>query len=836
MKPIDLIRLIRLHIVILILVPLLLAGVVAFLTRKPVYLFSSETTIYTGIASGGSVDMDKGFNFFATNTAFDNLINVVKARETQVDVGIHLLAQHLMMTKHDTKFLSYKSFNDLQRITPGYIKKLVVRHATEPKRNAGQDPKELTIISGEDTVSADSFSFSSLDSSGTSAFLPVGTDPLAFEQTVANLTAMMEADDTNFVYQLLNFTNPHYSIRAISKISVQRISSSDLVKLKYTTDDPGICQQTLIFMTRSCIRNYRKIKENRSDAVVKYFEHQVKQASEKLKLGEDKLLKFNESNNIINYYEQSKAIAVMKEELDLAYHNKRINLAGTEAAIRRIEEKLGNQKKIQLQSDEIILKRNNLAEISARISTIETIGLADSINTGELVTLKATAERLKDELRTSVNSYFTYNNTVEGLPLSTLLNDWISNVIEYEDTKAGLAVLADRIKDFQRQYAIYAPAGANLKRIEREISVSEQEFLELLHGLNLAKLKMQDVELSSNLKAVDPPYFPLSPNPTKRKMLVMIAAVFGFILLLSVILLLEYLDNTLRNPGRAQRYTGLVTAGLFPKILLKSGRVNFRFIANRLLEMIIQHIELRPANPQSSSTTRTILFFSTLSNEGKSVLVNNLAGKLNKQGKSVFLFSFSRESLQKNEVLQLGYPTDPPGVSRSGSNRKKTRYPIFSTLLGYPDTRIDYTSPFLAPVTDFVQPENFCRYEVNESFFKVQDVTELAERNGSQIQGNPDFIFVELPPILYYSFPNSLVSGADEALLVCRANRTWTTADKLALETFKKIHDKEMYLLLNGVDFQTVSSVLGDLPADSSWINRLLKKILRFQVHNRHQI
>jgi hypothetical protein len=48
-------------------------------------------------------------------------------------------------------------------------------------------------------------------------------------------------------------------------------------------------------------------------------------------------------------------------------------------------------------------------------------------------------------------------------------------------------------KDFQY---ILTPAGATIKRLEREISVSEQGYLELLHGLNLAKLKLQDNEMS----------------------------------------------------------------------------------------------------------------------------------------------------------------------------------------------------------------------------------------------------------------------------------------------------------------------------------------------------
>jgi len=41
--------------------------------------------------------------------------------------------------------------------------------------------------------------------------------------------------------------------------------------------------------------------------------------------------------------------------------------------------------------------------------------------------------------------------------------------------------------DFVRTYQKFAPLGAMLKRIEREIKVAEQSYLELLRSLNLAK-------------------------------------------------------------------------------------------------------------------------------------------------------------------------------------------------------------------------------------------------------------------------------------------------------------------------------------------------------------
>ena len=147
-----------------------------------------------------------------------------------------------------------------------------------------------------------------------------------------------------------------------------------------------------------------------------------------------------------------------------------------------------------------------------------------------------------------------------------------------------------RNKEFQKTYSNYAPAGANLKRIEREIDVAEQEYLEILHGLNLAKLKYQDTQLSSNLKAVDLPYFPLKPMPSKR-MIIIIAAIFMcFIILLGSILVLEFFDNTLKNINVATQKLKIPALGMMPKIFKANGQLDFERIQNRLLEFIAKNM------------------------------------------------------------------------------------------------------------------------------------------------------------------------------------------------------------------------------------------------------
>ena len=828
MKIIDFIRLIRRHLVLLILAPVLLASLVVFLTRNPNYKFASGTTLFTGIATGSSIEMDKSFNYFMANTAFDNLINIVKSRNTQEEAAIRLLSQHLLLEKPDPKYILAKNYDDLKRITPAYIYNYVVKDVPADsqdtrKTKADQDTLEQSNHNG----------------TGLSAIQPEIPDYInqaAYEKTVENLTQLMRSSDTNFVYKLLNFPNAHYSLKDISTVKVSRINSSDMIQLKYEADDPGICQQTLALLTNACIRNYKIVKENRSDAVIKYFEDQLAQASDKLRIAEDKLLQFNKDNNIINYYEQSKAVAVVKEDLDVVYNNMRIKLAGIEAAIKRLEEKLNVQDQVQLKSSKLVELRKQLGDLNFRITTAETFQSAQSEDFKNLANLKAEAKQLEEQLKESISDLYRYSNTTDGLPVSTILNEWITNVIEAENIGAGIKVMGERIKEFQKQYAIYAPAGANIKRIEREISVSEQEFLEILHGLNLAKLKLQDNELAANIKVVDPPYYPLSPIPTKRKILVILAAMVGFILVLSSILFAEYFDETLKNQTKASRILQLPFVGVFPRVLLNTKKVNQLFIYNRLLEIIIQNIELTLKTENSPKKPYTILFFSTQSQEGKTTLMGNLARKLKIQGKSVLVLNYANGlgyTINETQAPDAGVPVASEGAKSVNKNRK---LPIVSRILGYPDLRIDYNSSFLDKPQNYLDYSEYYSYQIDESFFAVKNCKDFLSQNKIEISTSPDILLIEIPPILYNSYPVEMIADADLPLLICRSNRVWSEADQNALNNILKSNKRKTHFILNGVDMQAVESIIGEVPRERSWFRKKFKAIIQLQFLTKSQI
>ena len=261
------VRLLLRHIGLLLAVPIILASLVFYLTQNEPKVFNSKARVYTGIASGSTIELDNTkLDFRATNTAYDNLLNLIKARTTIESVALKLFAQHIVLDSADTRIISREKFADLQQMTPQEVKDLVV--------------------------------------------------PGDVEKTYEALLAYKNSNHTNFLYELINKKHPDYSIEAIrGRIGVKRILSSDFVDIEFESEDPAICQNTLLILADVFVALNAEIKVNQSDAVVKYFEKQLEGSTEDLRVAENDLLSFNQTHNIINYYEQTKHIASKKNIL-----------------------------------------------------------------------------------------------------------------------------------------------------------------------------------------------------------------------------------------------------------------------------------------------------------------------------------------------------------------------------------------------------------------------------------------------------------------------------------------------------------------------------------------
>ncbi len=604
--------------------------------------------------------------------------------------------------------------------------------------------------------------------------VPPGVNPSDYEKTVNNLQAYYASDDTNYIYGLLHYgANQHYSISYISKVQIFRVANSDLVKLTYTSDDPGICQQTLKIISTVFMRNYRMLRINETDRVVEYFQHQVDSAERKLNEAEDRLLRFNKQNNIINYYEQSKAIAGQKEDLDKYYQDQQIRLSGASLTLQELETKMTAKDSIYLKSDEINQMRKELSDVSEKIIINR---LAESYNkevASRVASLEAKQRQLRARMKLRVDELYLYGHSTQGVNIKDLLNAWLENTITYTEAKAALVVLARRKLDFIRTYQKMAPLGAMLTRIEREIKVNEQTYLELLHSLNQAKMKQQNLELSTNIKVVDPPYFPIAPNPSRAKYIVLAAGLAGFIIIAFLIIMLEYFDTSAKNPTRVVEQTGMELGGAFPYLFSRNFANELSQISARLIDMIIQNIKLNMASLKPEpEKPYVVLIFSTQNAVGKTLLAHKIINQMRSMN---------------NKVLFLNYRAEDHEVEEEE----------------------DFNHSY--------------HYTVRSNFIDITDLQQLMDSRYLRKNNTPyDYIFIEIPSIVYHTYPIKLLSEVDLSLFVVRSSNNFTRADKTALKTFREAAPDNFLVVLNEVELYNLDELLTEIPKNrTGWMNRI---------------
>lgn len=892
MKIVYFIKILQRHLLLLFIVPILIALIVFFLTRKDQWSYLSETTIYTGVNSGYTVQQQTSSNVFVNVTIYDNLINLIRSRQTLEEVSVSLLAQHLLLTNYDSRYISKEHYEEIHSIVPSDIMDLVRKMKREGKKaylpgtsgnenepftetekntpvNKQPATKEATsdenknysyhvVKRGEtvysiaknnglsvndlmkfnaltsyeievgqkialerpvrftskktereegegpepapasDSASIDtSSSFRSYYTTADTVYHAVKTniDSTNFDRLVRRLLAYGRQNDYNFIYKLWNsMSDRFYSIKALSTIGVKRVANSDLIQLSYRSADPGVSQQTLVFLTKIFIRNYKILRQNQTDAVIAYFKRQLEDASRRLQKAENDLLVFNEHNNIINYYEQTKVISITKEELDVNYQNKQIALAASDAALKMLERKLEVHAKLSLNTSAIIRLRNELGDVTMQISNLEIDQQNDSAAILQLSSLKYRSERIKQEIKDNIDRHYIATNSVEGLPLKDVLYSWLNNVIAYEESKAALRVLAERRKHFQQLYEIFAPLGAEIKRIERLIGVTENEFLQILHDLNLARLRQQDDEMSTNIKVVDPPYYPLNPIRSRAILLVILSGFLGFFLVVIILLALEFFDTSIKNPARAVQLIKLKLAGVYPKVSKQIHSIDIGFVLPRLVEIMTQNIKLALIDRTlpNSDKPLMILMMSTRNAEGKTTMAREISRKLASYGDSVLFLNYSGE-------LSTSYQVQ--------------------------------NNPELIPPA-----ENEINYPIRENFFEAKDLNDIMDPNEYLNTEGYKYILVEIPSLINNSYPLAFLHQFDLALLVTRANRSWSIADSTALDGFKAVFKNNTLLILNGIDPIYLDVVFGEIPKYRSKFHRTLKRIFLFQFRDTNSV
>lgn len=582
----------------IVILPVFIGGIVFFLTKDLPVQYAAETSIFTGITSnsGLSVEATRVDNV-ATQNDYNNVLSILKSKALFEEVGLRLLTQHLMLDKPQKDIISEKSFNELKANVPDKIKKLIVK--------------------GD------------------------------FNKSFSNISGYVKQDEKNYLYKLLNYSDPHYSVNAISNLKSERVNSSDLIKLSFESDDAGISYNTLKIIATVFIKDYGQLKSNQSSSAVAYFEQKLKEISDKLNDAEDRLLKFNVESNTINYYEQTKQVTTQQEKIEVRLQEVKMECEAADAVLNKIEAEVAKRYKVNLRNRDILSIREQLIYLNNKQVESEINNKSDNSLQQDFTSKKL---QLEEKLKNKIDSIYIFETKSQGLESQKILTEWLDAVKNHESYTALYKSMKERQADFMTQYKKYAPEGATIKRLEREIDVDEREYLNVLVQLGLAKQKQQNVDMVSNMKIIDEPKMPINAIPSKKKLYVIIAALFTAIFYILGIFIVELLDHRIKTPLKLKELSGYDVIGAFCMIDKKKF-INTEKISETAAKFICEKISLNTEN--NTNKPIVIQLFSSWENNQLSFCADTISNQLQKHGYNTKIVNFEENKQNDKDTKQF---------------------------------------------------------------------------------------------------------------------------------------------------------------------------------------
>lgn len=493
---------------------LIVTALVIYFTQFLPFNYTVDSSIYAGVTNETSIDGSKIIN---VNSTFDNLINIAKSKSTLENVSLRLLA---------TNFVYGDEWNDNMYIQAKHYRQLLQ-----------STPKEVLAL----------------------------VDRSSLDKTIENFKKYRKESGSNFIYSMYSRPVPFYSFKALDKVEVNRLGVSDLIDISYTCSDPGIAQNTIKILEDELIKAYEVLRFSATNNVIAYFEEQVRLAKKKLTEEEDDLMYYNVEKQVINYDEQTKALAITKYEVDDREEAAKRTYESAVSLRQMLEDKMDIRAKIMRDNTNLLKELEKITNLNQDILEQEIFTSDKNYDQNEkLSSDKLALKKAETNISQLSDNLNEYNFSKEGVGIQNMIDEWLMACINEAKAKAELNVLTDRQGSISDQYRDFSPVGTQVKRKERAIGIAEDTYREQLRGLSEARLRLQNLKMTTaNLQIIAPPEYPLTDNGRKRAFYILAALIGSMVFITGYFLIIELLDRTLRDPERSKRLSGLPVIAAF---------------------------------------------------------------------------------------------------------------------------------------------------------------------------------------------------------------------------------------------------------------------------------
>ncbi len=347
--------------------------------------------------------------------------------------------------------------------------------------------------------------------------------------------------------------------------------------------------------------------------------------------------------------------------------------------------------------------------------------------------------------------------------------------------KTQLDDLEVKIKDTQAEIAKKQADLGNLFSA-RQIADTQTQIAGL--QTKLATLQANYAALLSNtqqgaintISVIEAAALPTSPIGPNKPATILLAAVIGFILAAGAAFLLEYLDDSLKNPDDVQKALALTTLGAIPVMPETATQGELAVVASSH-SMASEAFRVLRTNLRFAGVDRplkTLLITSPSPSEGKSLTTANLGAALAQAGERVILVDADLHRPRLHRVFSLRN-------NRGVTSALLEEHPDLDGLLQ------ESTVPGLQILTSGPLPPN-----ASELLGSAR-MRELLAALGSQA----DVLLLDSPPATALADAAVLATQTDGVLLVLDSGATRREVARRAMEALHRVNARVVGAILN---------------------------------------
>jgi len=619
---------------------------------------------------------------------------------------------------------------------------------------------------------------------------------------------LFDPDDQLLYRVLKGYSYDHETLA--KSLKIQRLAASDFISIEYTSEDPFLSALTVNALCQEFIRYNKTLKTDRSSESLEFLENMLLVKKKILDEKNRALNEYKVNNNVFNYDAETKSKIALITEYELKRERQSSELNSLELSLNAVEG--------TIQTKTSSLGKLNQQEIMAVNQRI--IDLKNQINdlrNADAQANKARLNQLRDELQLEESRLEAVNtNKINQEDLKRLEKDRDDLKLKVEIAQANLTNLDESIKKLKSEVSGFSSKQANTSDFEREVTLASDEYMNAQDKYTAAKNK--SLVIGSSIRQIlegQPSY---EPELTQTPLWLGMVGVGSFLLSLMVIVMVDYMDHSIRVSSRLEKVTGLKNIGTVN--ILKSKDFNMREIfndrsTNKEYETF-SHFLRKLRYEIQSADGKVFLITSTQVKAGKTFLIISLSYALSLVSKKVLIIdtNFRHNSLTK-ALLPHG---------RGGENRKLLKKALLfeeeEDELLLEENKISNSGPEDDEALENTPQRDKKGNIVNRTRFTGVDIIGnvggrdspseiMAGRDFKEMIHNLslqyDYVLMEGPALNDYSDSKELIDYADKVIPVFRADMALSQMDKESVKYLKSINGRLMGTVLNNVQLKNLT-------------------------------